>query len=99
MQGHVFSIVMPRFKRGIQYAVTSRASDNRLWNTLDRPVRPGDDISICCLKFESGKAGALLHARVRGVTVWSLRPKILHPLNHLLDMRDRGFRQDAVAEL
>jgi hypothetical protein len=25
--------VMPRFKRGIQYAVTSRMGTNRLWNT------------------------------------------------------------------
>src|SRR5258708_15707585 len=31
--GVMFSIVMPRFKRGIQYAVTSRISTNRLWNT------------------------------------------------------------------
>ena len=27
------SIVMPRFKRGIQYAVASHISRNRLWNT------------------------------------------------------------------
>jgi hypothetical protein len=26
-------IVMPRFKRGIQYAVMSRIMTNRLWNT------------------------------------------------------------------
>ena len=26
-------IVMPRFKRGIQYAVMPRTSTNRLWNT------------------------------------------------------------------
>jgi hypothetical protein len=28
-----FSIVMPRFKRGIQYAVTSRVRAYRLWDT------------------------------------------------------------------
>jgi len=39
--------VMPRFKRGIQYAVTSRMATNRLWN-LDRPVKPGDDAVVRC---------------------------------------------------
>src|SRR6202051_4184755 len=40
-----FSIVMPRFKRGIQYAVTSRISTNRRWNT-GSPGQAG------CLKIE-----------------------------------------------
>jgi hypothetical protein len=43
------------------------------------------------------KSGRYLHAGVRGAT--ALRPKILHPPDHPLDMRDRGFRQDAVAEI
>jgi hypothetical protein len=38
-------------KRGIQYAVTSRESKDRLW-ILDRPVEPGDDFGVGCLKRE-----------------------------------------------
>jgi hypothetical protein len=43
MRACVFSIVMPRFKRGIQYAVTSRMNAN-VSGILDRPVKPGDDV-------------------------------------------------------
>jgi hypothetical protein len=43
-------IVMLRFKRGIQYAVTSRAS-TAVSGILDRPVKLGDDDGIRFLKF------------------------------------------------
>ena len=48
----MFSIVMPRFKRGIQYAVMSRVSAT-VSGILDRPVKPGDDAGASCLKFKS----------------------------------------------
>jgi hypothetical protein len=46
------SLVMPRFMRGIQYAVTSR-KDAAVPGILDRPVEPGDDVRVSCLKNES----------------------------------------------
>src|SRR5882757_9475569 len=37
--------VVPRFKRGIQYAAASRLDLRRLWNTgRIQPVKPGDDV-------------------------------------------------------
>jgi hypothetical protein len=37
------SAVMPRFKRGIQYAAASRVGTTAS-GILDRPVKPDDDI-------------------------------------------------------
>ena len=45
-------IVMPRFMRGIQYAVTSRVI-TAVSGILDRPVRPGDDNRVSCLTIKS----------------------------------------------
>ena len=39
-------VVMPRFKRGIQYAVTSRVNANRLWNTGSSAFAD-DDGRVC----------------------------------------------------
>jgi hypothetical protein len=43
-------IVMPRFMRGIQYAVTFRVG-TAVSGILDRPVEPGDDVRASCLKI------------------------------------------------
>jgi hypothetical protein len=37
------TVVMPRFKRGIQYSVSLIFSHNARHGVLGRPVRPGDD--------------------------------------------------------
>jgi hypothetical protein len=36
-------LVMPRFKRGIQYSATLVASLNTRRGLLDRPLKPGED--------------------------------------------------------
>ena len=41
--GIAFPIVMPRFRRGIQYAETSRQA-RTVSGILDRAVKPGDDV-------------------------------------------------------
>lgn len=41
--GGVSVAVMPRFKRGIQYAAAFGSSTN-VSGLLDRPVKPGDDM-------------------------------------------------------
>jgi hypothetical protein len=51
------SAVMPRFMRGIQYAVTSRMSAT-VSGILDRTVRPGDDAGAGCSRIESENAQA-----------------------------------------
>ncbi len=37
---------MPRFKRGIQYSVSSVCFDHVRDGLLDRPVKPGDDSNL-----------------------------------------------------
>jgi hypothetical protein len=55
-------IVMPRFKRGIQYAVLSRIG-RTVSGILDRPVKPGDDARAGCLTIESEIYGSPLRTR------------------------------------
>ena len=57
-------IVMPRFMRGIQYAVMSR-NRNELSGILDRPVKPGDDTRVSGLKTESEQRHIVRDAMAR----------------------------------
>ena len=55
---HAFSIVMPRFKRGIQYAAMSLMSTNRLWNT-GSPGHLIEDTRFALLPVDDARASSL----------------------------------------
>src|SRR6202041_466316 len=60
------SAVMPRFMRGIQYAVTSRMSANRLWNT-GSPGQAGRRRQSRLFENRIGKCASLRRFRLHTV--------------------------------
>src|SRR5665213_4484419 len=53
-------------------------------------------VSHCWIKVRPTSSSAAGRCDARGEPLSLIRP---HPLQHLLDMGDRGFRLDAVAEV